>query len=105
MLIYSILMCSVTALLLSLGIAVYKGKTNLIHSYHQIKVTDPSAYGKAFGKAMFVTATAPLLSGLIGIEGDSKLIAFIAVAVLLIGTGIGMGCIIAVQKKYNQGIF
>ena len=88
-----------------LGVAIYKGKTNLIHSYHQTKVTDKSAYGKAFGKAMFVVAMAPLLSGLIGLFGDSDIIAIIAVVVLIIGVGIGMGCIFAVQKKFNKGVF
>ena len=28
-----------------------------------------------------------------------------AAAVLVIGTGIGVGCIAAVQKKYNGGMF
>ena len=88
-----------------IGVAIYKGKTNLIHSYHQTKVTDKSAYGKAFGKAMFVVAMAPLLSGLIGLFGDSDIIAIIAVVVLIIGVGIGMGCIFAVQKKFNKGVF
>lgn len=88
-----------------LGIEIYKGKTNLIHSYHQTKVTDKTAYGKAFGKALFVVAMAPLLSGIIGLLGDSDVIAITAVAVLLIGIGIGIGFIVAVQKKYNNGIF
>jgi hypothetical protein len=105
MLEYSIIMFLTTALLLLLGVAIYKGKTNLIHSYHQTKVTDKSAYGKAFGKAMFVVAMAPLLSGLIGLFGDSDIIAIIAVVVLIIGVGIGMGCIFAVQKKFNKGVF
>ena len=105
MLEYSIIMFLTTALLLLLGVAIYKGKTNLIHSYHQTKVTDKSAYGKAFGKAMFVVAMAPLLSGLSGLFGDSDIIAIIAVVVLIIGVGIGMGCIFAVQKKFNKGVF
>ena len=29
----------------------------------------------------------------------------IAVAVLIVGLSIGIGCIVAVQKKYNKGIF
>lgn len=105
MLAYSIMMFFAAALVLLLGIAIYKGKTNLIHSYHQTRVTDKAAYGKAFGKAMFVVAIAPLLSGVIGLLGDSDVIALIAVAVLLTGIGIGMGLMIAIQKKYNNGIF
>ena len=57
----------VAALFMVLGIAIYKGKTNLIHDYHQKKVKDKSAYGKAFGKAMLLIATVMLLSGIIGL--------------------------------------
>ena len=58
MLAYSIIMFLAGALVAGLGLAIYRGKTDLIHSYHQTKVTDPAAYGKAFGKAMFVIAAA-----------------------------------------------
>ena len=63
------------------------------------------SYGKAFGKALFGVAVAPLFSGIVGLLGDSEVIAIIAVAVLMIGIGIGIGFIVAVQKKYNKGIF
>jgi hypothetical protein len=33
------------------------------------------------------------------------MIATLAIGVLLIGLLIGIGCIVAVQKKYNNGIF
>ena len=102
MLVYSIIMFLVSALFTVLGIAIYKGKTDLIHDYHQTKVTDKSAYGKAFGKAMLLIATVMLLSGVIGLF--EKLL-ILAVAILIIGFVLGMGCIVAVQKKYNKGVF
>ena len=102
MLVYSIIMFLVSALFTILGIAIYKGKTNLIHDYHQTKITDKSAYGKAFGKAMLLIATVMLLSGIIGLF--EKLL-ILAVAILIIGFVIGIGCIVAVQKKYNKGVF
>ena len=92
----------VAALFTVLGIAIYKGKTDLIHDYHQTKVTDKSAYGKAFGKAMLVIATVMLLSGIIGLF---KNLLMLAVAILIIGLVVGIGCIVAVQKKYNKGVF
>ncbi len=101
MLAYSVIMFLTTVLLMLLSIAIYKGKTNLIHSYHQTKVADKSAYGKA----SFIVAMAPLLSGTIGLLGSSDMIAIIAVAVLIIGIVIGIGFIVAVQMKYNKGIF
>ena len=102
MLVYSIIMFLVSALFTVLGIAIYKGKTDLIHDYHQTKVTDKSAYGKAFGKATLLIATVMLLSGIIGLF--EKLL-ILAVAILIIGFVIGIGCIVAVQKKYNKGVF
>ena len=92
----------VSALFTVLGIAIYKGKTDLIHDYHQTKVTNKSAYGKAFGKAMLVIATVMLLSGIIGLF---KNLLMLAVAILIIGLAVGIGCILAVQKKYNKGVF
>ena len=89
----------VAVLFTVLGIAIYKGKTDLIHDYHQTKVTNKSAYGKAFGKAMLVIATVMLLSGIIGLF---KNLLIFAVAILIIGLVIGLGCIVAVQKKYNK---
>ena len=102
MLLYSIIMFLVAVLFTVLGIAIYKGKTDLIHDYHQIKVTDKSAYGKAFGKAMLVIANVMLLSGIIGLFDNLTLL---AVAILITGLVIGIGCIVAVQRKYNKGVF
>lgn len=83
MLAYAIIMFLIAALLAALGIAVYGGRTELIHRYHQTNVTDKEAYARAFGKALLAVAAAPLLSG----------------------TGIGIGRIASVQKKYNGGMF
>ena len=89
----------VAVLFTVLGIAIYKGKTDLIHDYHQTKVTNKSAYGKAFGKALLVIATVMLLSGIIGLF---KNLLMLAVAILIIGLVAGIGCIVAVQIKYNK---
>ena len=105
MVLYSIIMFLVAALFGGISTAIYQGKTNLIHDYHQTKVTDHAAYGKAFGKAMFVVTAALFLSGVISLMGDSERIAMIAVVVLLVGMAVGIGCIVVVQKKYNKGIF
>ena len=105
MALYSIIMFIAAVPMIIMSIAIYQGKTNLIHDYHQINVTDKAAYGKAFGKAMFVVSMALLLSGIIGLFGASEAIAMIAVVVLFIGLLIGIAWIVAVQKKYNKGIF
>ena len=105
MVLYSIIMFLAAVPMMIISISIYKGKTDLIHDYHQTKVTDKAAYGKAFGKAMLVVSSALLLSGIISLFSMSEAIATIAVAVLFIGLFIGISWIIAVQIKYNKGLF
>ena len=105
MVLYSLILFFVAVLMIIVSILIYKGNTNLIHDYHKTKVTDKEAYGKAFGKAMFVVSASLLLSGIIGLFGNTKIMATIALAVLFVGLFIGIAWIVAVQKKYNNGIF
>ena len=105
MVLYSIIMFLTAIPMIIMSIAIYQGKTSLIHDYHQTKVTDKAAYGKAFGKAMLVVSTALLLSGIIGLFGDTETIATIAITVLFVGLFIGIVGIVVVQKKYNKGVF
>ena len=105
MVLYSIIMFLVAVPMIAISIAIYRGKTDLIHDYHQTKVADKAAYGRAFGKAMLATSSALLLSGIIGLLGNSELVAMVSVAVLFVGLFIGIAWIIAVQKKYNNGLF
>ncbi len=102
MLLYSVIMFLTGALFAGLSIAIYRGKTDLIHDYHQTRVTDQAAYGKAFGKALFVITAALLLSGITALTDHG---AVLAVAVLIVGLMIGVCCIVAVQRKYNKGVF
>ena len=105
MVLYSVILFLAAIPMMIISIAIYQGKTNLIHDYHQRKVTEKAAYGKAFGKAMIMASTALLLSGIIGLFGDTEVIATIAITVLFVGLFIGIAWIIAVQIKYNKGIF
>ena len=105
MVLYSFILFFAAVPMIIISISIYKGNTNLIHDYHQTNVTDKAAYGKAFGKAMFVVSAALLLSGIIGLFGDTEIVATIALAVLFVGLFIGIAWIVAVQKKYNKGVF
>ncbi len=105
MLIYSVIMLLAAALLSAFSIAIYKGRTDLIHDYHQSKVTDKAAYGRAFGKALAVVALAPLVSGVIGLFAASRPLRLTAVAALIVCLCPGIGCLVAVQRKYNKGVF
>ena len=100
---FSMIMFLTSVLFLGLSIAIYRGKTDLIHDYHQTKVTDKASYGKAFGKALSVIAAALFLSGAAGLLGEST--AALAVGILIGGIALGVAAIIAVQRKYNNGIF
>ena len=105
MYLYSIILFFTALLFGGFSIAIYRGKTELIHDYHQTKVTDKAAYGKAFGKALAVIAVTLLLSGVVGLLGEAPLVIAVSLGVLFIGMGIGTFCIFAVQKKYNNGLF
>ena len=103
MIAYAIIMFTTALVFVILAVLIHKGKTELIHDYHQTKITDKIGYGKAFGKAMGVLAGSMALSGVIALLGESVMWA--SVAVLLIGLAAGFVCMLFVQKKYNGGIF
>ena len=105
MVLYSIILFLAAIPMIKISIAIYQGKTDLIHDYHRTKVTDKAAYGRAFGRAMMLNSAALLLSGIIGLFGFSDRMATIAVAMLFVGLFIGIAMIIAVQIKYNKGLF
>lgn len=87
--------------LLAVSIAVYRGNVDLIHDYHRTRVTEKRAYGRAFGKALGVFSLGPLLGG------PAALVAGMmpSLVILAVGFAAGIGCILAVQRKYNNGIF
>ncbi len=99
---YTITLCLIAMIFGVVAVLIYKGKTELIHDYHQTKVTDRLSYGKAFGKAMGVIAGAMVLSGMIALFGEG--IMWLAAAVLLVGLAAGIVLIVRVQKKYNGGV-
>lgn len=105
MLIYSAITIFVAVIFFILSIAIYNGRTDLIHDYHQTKVKDKTAYGKAFGKVLLIFSSALLTSGIVGFFGHNDKIISVAVAILLAGLCIGFACLYAVQKKYNNGLF
>lgn len=105
MLAFSIIMFVVAIVFLVIGLLIYNGKTELIHDYHQTKVKDKAAYGKAFSKAMFVLAFTLVISGVIALFGESMPIIVASIGALVIGIVISIIHILKVQKKYNSGVF
>lgn len=101
MILYAAILFAVAALFAVLAVRIYKGKTELIHDYHQTKVTDKRGYGRAFGKAMGLIAATMALSGAVSLVADPAW----AMAVLFGGLAIGVAAIVGVQKKFNGGVF
>jgi uncharacterized membrane-anchored protein len=84
-----------------LGISIYKGHIELIHSYHQENVTDKIGYGRAMGKALIIFSIPMLISGVIALFTESVL----PVIILILGMVVGFIPIIKTQNKYNGGMF
>ena len=99
MILYAIILLLTAILFGVLAVQIYKGKTELIHDYHQKNVTDREGYGKAFGKVMGFLAAVMALSGILAFAMQ------LAVIVLFAGLFVGIVLLIAVQKKYNGGVF
>lgn len=103
MILYAIITWAAAVLFAVIAVLIYRGKTGLIHDYHQSKVKDSLAYGKAFGKALAILAVAMAFSGAVSLLGDNFM--WGAVAVLAVGMTIGIIAIIRVQNRYNGGLF
>ena len=105
MIVYSIILFAVAVVFLALGIAVYRGNTKLIHDYHQtnVKETERREYGRAFSMGMFAVFATLLVSGIIALFGKEVM----AVSFIVLGAGLIVSGVVfvAVQKKYNGGLF
>ena len=107
MIAYSIIMFVVAVLFFALGIAIYKGNTELIHDYHQknVKESERMEYGRAFAKGMFAICATLLISGIIALFGKETPIAAVSLIVLFAGLIASFVVLVKVQKKYNGGLF
>lgn len=101
MIFYSVIMFAVAFILIVVSAYIYRGKTELIHDYHQSQVTDKAGYGKSMGKALAGISVPLIAAGIIGMFNTSVL----PTLVLIIGLIISFIPIIIIQKKYNGGLF
>lgn len=99
--IFSIILFLTSFMFIIIGIIIYKGHIELIHSYHQENVTDKIGYGKAMGKALIIFSIPMLISGVIALFTESAL----PVIVLIVGMVVGFIPIVKAQQKYNGGMF
>ena len=101
MIAFSIIMFAIALLFIVLGILIYRGRTELIHDYHQTRVKDKKAYGRAMGKALIGVSVPMIVSGVIALFTTSALVTVI----LVVGLTISFIPMVIVQKKYNGGVF
>ena len=102
---YALIMLAVSVLLFVCSGFIYKGRTNLIHDYHQKNVQNKQAYGKDMGKALLWFAVSMFLSGVISLLGSSEVTVLFSIGILFLGCIIGFLSILHVQKKHNGGLF
>lgn len=105
MIVYAVLMFAVAAMFVVLGIKIGKGHTNLINCYREEKVKDKTLYCRKFSRVLLALAAVLFISGVIGLLGQSDVIAAVAVAVQVVGMIICSVLLFSVQKKYGGGVF
>ena len=101
MLIYALILFAVSILFVGIGIALLRGKADLIMEHHQTRVTDKTAYAKAFSVPMFIIAGSMGLASILALLDT----AWISVGALISGLTVAIAWIIRIQMKYNRGLF
>ena len=103
--VYSVIMLIVAAVLIAVGAATYGGRTGLIHSYHQQRVTDKAGYGRAMGRAIVLMGVFFALSVVPLFVSRSRAADMWSVGLMSAGIVVSLVLIICAQIKYNKGIF
>lgn len=99
MLAFGIIMLFVAAVFAVVGFLIFRGKTELIHSYHRENVTDMSGYGRAIGKSVIGIGASAALSGATALIGGTDVA--VTIGVFAVGFTVCLILIARAQKKYN----
>jgi maltodextrin utilization protein YvdJ len=103
MIFFAIIFYLIGLLFVAAGIAIYKGKTGLIHYYHRQNVTDLVNYGKAMGKAISGMGASCGIAATISLFGEELIT--ISIGVFFIGFMAMFVIIFFIQRKYNGSMF
>ena len=103
MIFYAIIFYICGAILLAAGIAIWFGKTGLIHYYHRQNVTDHKGYGRSMGVAISGMGISCVLSATIALFGEHLI--GISIGVFFIGFSAMFILAWIFQRKYNGGMF
>ena len=105
MIVYSIIMFAVSIAFIVFAILISKGNANLINCYQEDRVKDKPTYCRKFSQSLWMLAAVLGASGIVGLFGETDVIAVSAVVVLLVGVICGLCRLFYVQKKYGGGVF
>ena len=100
---YIIVFYAVGFLLLVLGIMIWRGKTKLIHAYHQKNVTDFKGYGKAMGKVVAGQGVLAVIAASTAFFGERWMV--IGVWIFFVGFCVMFLILYFIQRKYNGSLF
>jgi hypothetical protein len=90
-------------ILLLCGVAIWNGKTGLIHYYHRQNVTDNKGFGKAMGKVVSGMGISCLISATLSFLGEDLI--WISISVFFLGIIVPTIIALIIIKKYNGSIF
>lgn len=107
MVVYSVILFAAALLFFGLAASIYRGNTDLIHSYHQthVKEADKKKYGRAISKGLFLLAISMVFSGAIALFGETPPVVLTSVSVLLAGLVASLIVAAKVQKEFNGEFF
>ena len=100
---FAIIFYIVGLLILAAGIAVYKGKTGLIHYYHRKNIVDHIGYGRAIGKPLVVMGMSGIVCATLSFIGELWMT--VGIAVFFIGIISMLIVCLIITKKYNGKVF
>jgi len=105
MIVYSVILFAAAMAFTVFAILISKGNTNLINCYHEDRTPDKPVYCKKISQALWIMAAVLVVSGAVGLLGETDAIALAAVGVLIVGLICGLYRLFYVQKKYGGGVF
>jgi len=105
MIVYSVILFAAAMAFTVFAILISKGNTNLINCYHEDRTPDKPVYCKKNSQALWIMAAVLVVSGAVGLLGETDAIALAAVGVLIVGLICGLYRLFYVQKKYGGGVF
>ena len=107
MIIYGIIVLTVSIPFLAIAVLVMLGKANLIHSYHQenVKDKDKKKFSLLIGIALLIASLGMMVSSIMALILKESVNPYIYLVILGVSLLISIVFILIVIKKYNGKIF